>query len=100
MDGEDLDDFVEDFGELVNVPSRGISHMALINHLPGDTLNGLSRGNGVQLLGRADLFGVLAAGDVVTVSAGPAAGDYNPVGEPAKRSDGAFVLIDLNPVST
>lgn len=100
LPGEDLDIFVEDFGDLVTVASRGISQLALLSQVPGETLNGLSRGAGVQLLGRADVFGVLTAADVVVVTEGNSAGAYNPVGLPAKHGDGAFVRIDLNPVPT
>lgn len=97
---EDLDIFVEDFGDLVKVAGRGIEQLALLSQVPGDTLNGFSRGNGVRLLGRADVFGVLTADDVVVVTEGKSAGSYNPVGPPAKHGDGAFVLVDLNPVPT
>jgi len=79
---------------------RGIEQLALLSLVPGETLNGLSRATGVQLIGRADVFGVLTAADVVDVTQGNSAGLYNPVGPPAKHGDGAFVRIDLNPVPT
>lgn len=100
LPGEDLDVFVEDFGDLVTVASRGISRLALLSQVPGDTLGGISHGNGVQLLGRADVFGALNAADVVVVTEGNSVGSYNPVGPPAKHGDGAFVRIELNPVPT
>lgn len=100
LPGEDLDAFVEDFGDLVKVASRGIERLALLEKVPGETLNGLSQGVGVRLVGRADVFGCLTAVDVVNVTGGHCAGVYNPVGQPAGHGDGAFVRIDLNPVPT
>ena len=97
---EDLDNFVEDFGDLVKVAGRGIEQLAVLSLVPGETLSGLSRANGVQLIGRADVFGMLTAADVVDVTEGNSAGLYNPAGPPAKHGDGAFVKIELNPVPT
>lgn len=100
LPGEDLDAFVEDLGDLVEVAGRGISQLALLEKVPGETLNGFSRGVGVRLVGRADVFGCLTAEDVVAVAGGHCAGVYNPVGQPAGYGDGAFVRVDLNPVPT
>lgn len=97
---EDLDVFVEDFGDRVEVAGRGISQLALLEKVAGDTLNGFSQGVGVRLVGRADVFGALTAADVVTVTGGHCAGVYNPVGQPAGHGDGAFVRVELNPVPT
>ena len=74
LPGEDLDAFVEDFGDLVKVASRGIERLALLEKVPGETLNGLSQGVGVRLVGRADVFGCLTAVDVVNVTGGHCAG--------------------------
>ncbi|QYY30310.1 hypothetical protein K2O51_23355 [Cupriavidus pinatubonensis] len=99
--GEDLDAFVEDFGDPVTVASRGIaSQLAVIEQGWKDVINGIVRGLSFTLTGRADVFGQLVGTDLVVVEGGYAAGNYHPFGAPMPIDDGAFVAVELNKVAT
>ncbi|CAG2129150.1 hypothetical protein [Cupriavidus numazuensis] len=98
---EDLDAFVEDFGDPVTVASRGISSQkALIDQGWKDVISGTVRGLSFTLLGRADVFGQLTGNDLVVVESGFSAGSYYAFGAPMPVGDGAFVAVELNKVAT
>ncbi|MFS8973862.1 hypothetical protein PO002_05010 [Cupriavidus necator] len=96
MPGEDLDVFVEDFGDPVAVASLGLSTKALIDQGYKDVFDGTVRAASWTLTGRADVFGVLSKSHLVVVASGASAGTYRPYGEPMPIDDGAFVAVELH----
>lgn len=93
---EDLDVFVEDFGDLVTVASLSLSSKALLDQGFKDVLDGTVRASSWTLTGRADVFGVLSRVHQVVVTSGASAGTYRPFGEPMPIDDGAFVAVELH----
>ncbi|WP_439685101.1 hypothetical protein MNJPNG_06360 [Cupriavidus oxalaticus] len=96
MEGEDLDAFLDDFGDEISVASLALTARGIIDQGWKDVFDGTVRASSWTLTGRADVFGALTKSHQVVVTSGASAGTYRPYGEPAPIGDGAFVAIELH----
>ncbi|MFM0736809.1 hypothetical protein PQQ51_06145 [Paraburkholderia xenovorans] len=92
---EDLDAFLEEFGDPVSVPDLAVTGWGVFSQEDREVFGGAAVAPDYVMVARTDLFGGVDRGVQIVVASGLCAGAYNVTGPARQRGDGAFCDVYL-----
>jgi hypothetical protein len=93
---EDLDDYLEDFGDPVSSPDLGVdAAWGIFSQADREIFGGAAVAPDFAMIARTDLFGNVGNGTRIVVASGRCAGTYTATGPARQISDGAFCDVFL-----
>jgi hypothetical protein len=92
---EDLDAYLEDFGDSVSAPDLTIEGYGIFSQAEREIFGGVATAPEFVMIARTDVFGVVETATRIEVASGLCAGAYTVSARPQQLADGAFCQIFL-----
>jgi hypothetical protein len=92
---EDLDVYLEDFGDPVSAPDLEKQGMGIFSQADREVFGGIGVAPDYAMVARTDLFGGVGPGVRIVVASGLCVGTYAVSGPPHQIGDGAFCNVFL-----